>query len=77
MSDQSVETQLALLKQRQEALETSNAEHNKATDAAIKALYEERTQALKYGVITLGSVVIGLIGWISSFISSHLASLTK
>jgi len=68
--EQSVETDIALLVQKQAQME----EHIKATDealikecgenaAAIKALQDERNKALIWGIITLGTMVIGMGGW--------------
>lgn len=77
MSDPSVETQLSNLALRLELAEAAVIDNKRIADAAIQAINDERTQALKYGVITLGSIVIGLLGWIGSVASTHLPWVTK
>lgn len=77
MAEPSVETQLYALTQRLEVAESALTANKKATEDAIKAINDERTQALKYGVITLGSIVLMLIGWITSVFASHLPGITK
>ncbi len=57
MEHQTAETKLALLSERQQKMD----EHLKATDAAVKALEDERNHALRWGIITLGAGVMGLI----------------
>lgn len=56
---QSTEIQIALLTERQ-----------RIADAAIKALQEERSRALLWGIITLGSGVLILAGWIFNAITT-------
>lgn len=56
----SQETTTALAVQRLEALEEK-----------VKKLSEERDQALKWGILTLGGAVVGLGTWIVNFIVSH------
>lgn len=68
MSEQSTETQLALLEQWRESVEA----HIKATDAAVMALQDERTKALKWGIVTLGTAVIAMGSWMWSFVVGHL-----
>lgn len=68
MSDKSTETQLALLVQWRESVE----DHIKATDAAVLALQDEHTKALKWGIATLGAAVIAMGSWMWSFVIGHL-----
>lgn len=57
----SQETTNALALQRLEALEDK-----------VKKMSEERDQALKWGILTLGGAVVGLGTWIINFITSHV-----
>lgn len=68
MADESTETQLALLKQWKESVEA----HIASTDAAVKALQDERTKALKYGITTLGSAVLAMGYWMWDFVTRHV-----
>ena len=68
MSNQSTETQLALLIQWREQVEKDLHEAN----AAIAALQEERTKALKWGVGTLGAAVLAMGSWMWNFLTSHI-----
>lgn len=69
MSEQSTETQLALLEQWREAVE----DHIKATDAAVLALQDERTKALKWGITVLGAAVLAMASWMWNLLmSGHL-----
>lgn len=77
MADPSVETQLYDLTTRLKVAEDAVADNKRATEAAIKEINDERTQALKYGVITLGAIVLSLITWISSVFATHLPWLPK
>lgn len=64
----SQETEIELLKREQERI---NA-HLKAQDEAIKALEDERTKALKWGVTVLGAAVMGMGTWIFNLVSGHV-----
>jgi hypothetical protein len=57
----SQETQNALAVQRIEALEDK-----------VAKLTADRDQALKWGIMTLGSAVVGLVTWISTYFKEHL-----
>lgn len=59
----SQETTNALAEQRLAALEEK-----------VKQLSEDRDKALKWGILTLGSAVIGLGTWVVNFIAGHLKS---
>lgn len=50
------------------ATDTELATLRKDTAARIKALEDERNHALWWGIITLGTSVLGLVTWIWSFI---------
>ena len=62
---QSTETQIALLILRQKEVENDIAEAR----AAIVALQEERNKALRWGVMSLGTAVIGMSIWIFNAIT--------
>ena len=68
MSEHSTEVQIALLIQWREQVERDLQEAN----AAIHALQEERTRALKWGVGTLGAAVLAMGSWIWTTVTSHL-----
>jgi hypothetical protein len=57
----SQETTIALAEQRIAALEEQ-----------VARLTADRDQALKWGIMTLGSAVIGLISWIVTYFKEHL-----
>lgn len=57
----SQETQNALAVQRIEALEDK-----------VAKLTADRDQALKWGILTLGSGVVGLVTWIATYFKEHL-----
>lgn len=38
----------------------------------IEALTNERNNALKYGIILLGSTVVGLVTWIINYFQNHV-----
>lgn len=57
----SQETQQALAVQRIEALEEK-----------VAKLTADRDQALKWGIVTLGSAVVGLVSWIVTYFKEHL-----
>jgi hypothetical protein len=57
----SQETQNALAVQRIEALEEK-----------VARLTADRDQALKWGILTLGSAVVGLLSWIVTYFKEHL-----
>lgn len=75
MADPSVETQLYALTARLKVAEDAVVDNKRETELAIKAINDERTQALKYGVITLGAIVLSLIAWITSVFAKHLPGL--
>jgi hypothetical protein len=55
--------------------ETANAlaiARLEALEDRVKKLSEERDQALKWGILTLGGAVVGLCTWIVNFVTSHL-----
>ena len=64
-----VETALRaqLIEQRFAALELSNA----ANTLKITQLTNEKEKALVWGIIMLGSGVIGLVVWVFNLISGH------
>jgi hypothetical protein len=64
----SQETEIELLKQGQERIN----EHLGAQDDAIKALEDERTKALKWGITVLGAAVMGMGTWIFNLITGHV-----
>ena len=64
----SQETEIELLKMEQERI---NA-HLKAQDEAIKALEDERTKALKWGITVLGAAVISMGTWIFNLVTGHV-----
>lgn len=76
----STQTQIALLiegqKTLQRELEEVQAEgaiERAAMNGKISALEAERNQALKWGVLTLGSALISLVAWIGNkVIEGHL-----
>lgn len=55
--------------------ETTNALSDSRLDALeekVKQLADDRDKALKWGILTLGTAVIGLATWIVNFITGHL-----
>lgn len=64
----SQETEIELLKQEQARIKA----HLDAQDEAIKALEDERTKALKWGITVLGAAVMGMGTWIFNLISGHV-----
>ena len=46
--------------------------HLAATDARITALEAERNHALKWGIIALGTAVIGMAAWIWNIVAGHI-----
>lgn len=68
MADQSQETTIALLLDRQKTME----DHLKATDAAIAALVSDRSKALIWGITVLGGAVMAMGAWIANFVTGHL-----
>ena len=57
---------LALLRQRIEQLEDNEEELTRK----VQALEEQRTNALVWGVIALGSALVGLVVWIVNHIKN-------
>lgn len=57
----SQETTIALAEQRIAALEEQ-----------VARLAADRDQALKWGIVTLGSAVVGLVSWIFTYVEDHL-----
>jgi hypothetical protein len=80
MSDPSQETQIALLIAGQKALiEQLEDVENRAdkkiaiVESELAALRLERDKALKWGVMTLGSAVVGMAYWIlNKIIGGHI-----
>jgi hypothetical protein len=69
MSNPSTETQLALLLAKSDAQDREIAE----VKAAMAALQAERDKALKWGVISLGSAVLGMAYWIfEKLVGGHI-----
>jgi hypothetical protein len=81
MTAQSTETQLELLKAGLKELSRELTEVKAEGDAKraelsakITALENERNNALKWGVLSLGAAVLGMAGWIfSKFTSGHIS----
>lgn len=67
MSNPSTETQLAILTEKQKTMD----ERLQSTDAAVAALIDERNKALKWGILSLGSAVMGMGYWIVNFFTGH------
>jgi hypothetical protein len=57
----SQETHMAVAEQRIAALEDK-----------VAKLTADRDQALKWGIVTLGSAVVGLISWIVTYFKEHI-----
>jgi hypothetical protein len=55
------ETHIALAEQRIAALEEQ-----------VARLTADRDQALKWGIMTLGSAVLGLVTWIVTYFKEHI-----
>jgi hypothetical protein len=55
------ETTIALAEQRISALEDK-----------VAKLSADRDQALKWGIMTLGAAVMGLVGWIAGYLQNHI-----
>lgn len=66
MQNPSTETQIALLIAAQVTMKSDLADATKA----IAAIQEERTRALTWGIVTLGTAVIGMAAWIFNTIST-------
>lgn len=60
---------LIQIEKRQDALDA----HLKATDADIAAINEEKSKAMRWGITTLGSIVIILAGVIVKFFTDRLS----
>jgi hypothetical protein len=63
-----LEYKFQVLDARQKELD----EELKVAEAAITRLNEERTKALKWGITTLGSLVLFLGGLIVKYITEHI-----
>jgi hypothetical protein len=57
----------------------SQETHNALSEQRIATLEEkvarltaDRDQALKWGILTLGSAVVGLVSWIATYFKEHL-----
>lgn len=80
MVTMSTQTQIALLIEGHKALQREVEEvqaegviERAAMNAKIAALEAERNQALKWGVLTLGSALISLVTWIGNkVIEGHI-----
>jgi type VI protein secretion system component VasF len=77
MPEQSMEVQVALLMAGMKALEAEvhevkaeAAKELSAQNAKITALEDERNKALRWGVLALGSAVLGMAGWIFSHLTT-------
>ena len=68
MSEQSTEIQLARLLEWRAQVERDLQEVN----ADLRALQEERTKALKWGVGTLGAAVLAMGSWMWNFVVNHI-----
>lgn len=54
--------------------ETTNALADQRLDVLeekVRKLAEDRDQALKWGILTLGTAVMGLATWIFNFLTGH------
>jgi hypothetical protein len=56
----------------QETLNALAEQRLVALEEKVKQLSDERDKALKWGILTLGSAVVGLATWIFNFIAGHL-----
>lgn len=79
MSEHSNEIDLDRLMQWRITVEDQIKETNKAvedqiktTNEAIKALQDERTKALKWGITVLGAAVMAMGSWMWSFLMGHI-----
>ena len=68
MTGPSIEVQLATLDLQQKDL----AKHSQENAAEIQKLKDERTHALKWGIITLGMAVLAMGKWIFSLVSTRI-----
>lgn len=69
MSTPSTETQLALLLAKSEAQDREIAE----VKASMAAMQAERDKALKWGVVSLGTAVLGMAYWIfEKLVKGHI-----
>ena len=68
MAEPSLETQVAVLQQWKTTMEA----HIANTDKEVQALKDERNSALKWGIMTLGTTVMGMAYWIvNQFTGGH------
>lgn len=67
-SDDLISYRLDASEKRQDAIDA----HLRATDAEIAKINDERTKALKWGITSLGSFVIFLIGLVTKYLWEHL-----
>lgn len=68
MVELSLEVQVAVLQQWKTTMEL----HIANTDKEVQALKDERNSALKWGIMTLGTTVIGMFYWIANqFTGGH------
>lgn len=80
MAAMTTQTQIALLVEGHKALQRELEEvqeegiiERAAMNAKITALEAERNQALKWGVLTLGTALISLVTWIGNkIIEGHI-----
>ncbi len=56
----------------QETLNALSAQRLDALEERVERLTAERDKALKWGILTLGSAVIGLLTWIFNFFVGHI-----
>lgn len=55
--------------------ETTNAlaeQRIAALEEKVAKLAADRDQALKWGIMTLGSALVGLISWIAGYVRDHV-----
>lgn len=56
-----------------EKQQDEDAARMKTIESAIESLKEERSKALRWGVTTLGTILIGLVSWIANLlVGGHL-----
>lgn len=73
MTTQSQEVTIALLKKAVESLTDELHEAKKVFTRDIEALQDERNRALKWGIMSLGTAVMGMAYWIFNQITGgHL-----
>lgn len=67
-----IEERLKHLEEKLEDLSSSIEEKLESTNSKIKSLERDRDNALRWGLMILGSAVLSMAAWIFNYITSHV-----